>query len=67
MNRLQKTLGTVCDNCPLCNNARKKPDTALGRFMSWHGRYCPAWQAQRHLAANGQEEARRRGEAAKLE
>jgi hypothetical protein len=31
MNRFKRTLGTVCDSCPLCNYARKKPETRFGR------------------------------------
>ena len=49
MNRFQRALGKVCDNCPLCNYARKNPDTHLGKFMSWHGKHCPAWKAQKQL------------------
>jgi len=51
MNRFQRTLGKVCDNCPLCNYARKNPETSFGKVMSWHGQYCPAWKAQQELAA----------------
>lgn len=50
MNRFQRLLGKVCDNCPLCNYARKNPETRFGRVMSWHGQYCPAWKAQQKLA-----------------
>ena len=59
MNRFQRTLGKVCDNCPLCNYARKNPETNFGKFMSWHGQYCPAWKAQRKIEAERQEETQR--------
>ncbi len=52
MNRFQRTLGKVCDNCPLCNYARRKPETSFGKVMSWHGQYCPAWKAQQEIAAD---------------
>ena len=65
MNRFQRTLGKVCDNCPLCNYARKNPETGFGRIMSWHGRYCPAWKAQQEIAAESQEQRRRDGEPEK--
>ena len=58
MNRFQQTLGKVCDNCPLCNYARKNPETIVGRTMSWHGRYCPAWKAQQEIAAERAMETR---------
>jgi hypothetical protein len=51
MNKLHRTLGTICDHCPLCAKARREPETVLGRIMAWHGRFCPAWKAQEHLAA----------------
>ena len=51
MNKLQRGLGRVCDRCPLCEKARREPESALGRFMAWHGRFCPAWKAQALLAA----------------
>ena len=51
MNRFQRALGKVCDNCPVCNYARNNPDTRFGKVMSWHGQYCPAWKAQQELTA----------------
>ena len=62
MNRLQRTLGKVCDNCPLCNYARANPETLVGKVMIWHGKYCPAWKAQQEIAAEHQEQKRRAGE-----
>jgi hypothetical protein len=51
MHPVRKVLGTVCDHCPVCNYARKHPDTLLGRYYEWHGKWCPAWQAQKEIAA----------------
>jgi len=62
MNRFQRTLGKICDNCPLCNYARRNPETPFGKVMSWHGKYCPAWKAQQEIAAARQEQERREGE-----
>jgi hypothetical protein len=62
MNRFQLTLGKICDNCPLCNYARKNPDTRFGKAMAWHGQYCPAWKAQQELAAKREMETRGEGD-----
>ncbi|MBP1727463.1 MAG: hypothetical protein H6Q51_2761 [Deltaproteobacteria bacterium] len=51
MKKLQRALGTLCQRCPLCEKARSEPESTLGRLMAWHGRFCPAWKAQRLLAA----------------
>jgi CxxC motif-containing protein len=45
MGTFKKAMGTICANCPLCNHARNKPDTALGKVMEWHGKWCPSWKA----------------------
>ena len=57
MNRFQRGLAKICDNCPLCNYARKNPETSFGRLVSWHGNYCPAWKAQQQLAAGRDRDA----------
>ena len=62
MNRFQRTLGKICDNCPLCNYARRNPETPFGKVMSWHGKYCPAWKAQQEIAAERQEQDGRDGD-----
>jgi hypothetical protein len=62
MNRFRRSLGKVCDNCPLCNYARGNPETVVGKVMIWHGRYCPAWKAQKEIVAEWQEQKRRDGE-----
>ena len=67
MNRLNRTLGKICDNCPLCSYARKNPETPFGKVMSWHGKYCPAWKAQRELAEAREEEVHKQGDASKLQ
>jgi len=40
----------ACHYCPLCRQARKKPDSRLGRFMhGHHAENCPVWQAHQEL------------------
>jgi hypothetical protein len=61
MHPIRKVLGTICDHCPLCNYARQHPDTLMGKYYAWHGKWCPAWQAQQEM------EAARKAQAAKQE
>ena len=49
MNRITRFLGETCDNCKLCQHARENPHTLFGRLMTWHGKWCPAWKAQKPL------------------
>ena len=63
MNRFQRTLGKICDNCPLCNYARINPETSFGKLMSWHGKYCPAWKAQQQLTKAREEEVLEHGDS----
>jgi hypothetical protein len=63
MNRFQRALGKVCDNCPLCNYTRKNPETPFGKVMAWHGQYCPAWKAQKEISAERAMETRGNGDA----
>jgi hypothetical protein len=50
MNQFTRLMGKVCDNCPLCKYARENPDAAFGKVMEWHGKWCPAWKAQKEIA-----------------
>ncbi len=34
-----------CDNCPLCNSARRNPDKLVSKAVAFHGKYCPFWRA----------------------
>jgi len=47
MNRWISILGAMCDKCPLCVYARNNPEALVGRIMHWHGKWCPAWKAQK--------------------
>jgi hypothetical protein len=58
MHPLRKALGTICDHCPLCNYARRHPGGRLEKYYEWHGKWCPAWRAQKEIEAT-REAARR--------
>jgi hypothetical protein len=45
VSRLEKLFAKRCDKCPLCIYARKNPETLFGKFMHWHGTWCPFWKA----------------------
>jgi hypothetical protein len=49
MTRTRRILGTICDHCPLCNYAREHTDSLVAQYYDWHGKWCPAWQAQREI------------------
>ncbi len=49
MNRFTRYLGQKCDECGFCRYARETPATLVGRIMEWHGRWCPAWKAQKQI------------------
>jgi hypothetical protein len=58
MHAIRKFLGTICDHCPLCNYARQHPDTLVGKYYAWHGKWCPAWRAQQEIQQNREAAAR---------
>lgn len=60
MNRFTRVLGQACDDCRLCRYARENPHTLLGKIMNWHGRWCPAWKAQKSIALERAENAENR-------
>ena len=45
MGIFKKLLAIVCNICPLCWFARKYPGNWFGKFMLWHGKWCPAWKS----------------------
>ncbi|MGA2403305.1 MAG: hypothetical protein ABSG91_16625 [Syntrophobacteraceae bacterium] len=49
MNRFTRFLGTTCDGCRFCQHARENPETLVGKIMAWHGKWCPAWKAQKEI------------------
>ena len=47
--KFTRVMAKRCDNCALCNHARKNPESMFGRVMEWHGTWCPAWKAQKKV------------------
>jgi hypothetical protein len=43
----KKVRATICKHCPACNQARKKPDSMVGKLLHhpWHSNHCPVWKA----------------------
>jgi hypothetical protein len=34
-----------CVNCPVCNSARKNPQSLFSRIVRWHQRWCPGYKS----------------------
>jgi hypothetical protein len=45
LSEVKRFMAKRCDKCPLCDHARKNPQTLFGRVMAWHGKWCPFWKA----------------------
>lgn len=43
---MTRFMAARCEHCILCKYAREKPDTWFGKFMQWHGTWCPFWKAR---------------------
>jgi hypothetical protein len=41
----------ICHNCPVCNHARKNPDSKIGRMLHhrYHADNCPFWKAEKEV------------------
>ena len=50
---LKRVMAKRCDICPPCRYARAKPDTKVGKVISFHGKYCPFWKAWQELFETG--------------
>jgi len=37
----------------------------IGKIMAWHGKWCPAWKAQREVELERQQEAKRKSNSRK--
>jgi len=39
----------ICSHCPICNHARRRPDSWIGRVLHHplHADHCPFWKAER--------------------
>lgn len=57
---LKKTLAAICSHCPICNHARRRPDSWIGRVLHHplHADHCPFWKAQRDTEAERAGETR---------
>jgi hypothetical protein len=42
---------TICHTCPLCNHARKNPDSKIGKILhhKYHADNCPLWKAEKEI------------------
>ena len=47
----KKLRAKICDNCPLCNHARKNPDSRIGKILhhKYHADHCPLWKAHKEI------------------
>ena len=47
----KKLRAKICDNCPLCNHARKNPDSRMGKILyhKYHADNCPFWKAYQEM------------------
>jgi hypothetical protein len=43
----KKLRATICNHCPICNHARKNPDSTIGKILHhrYHADHCPLWKA----------------------
>lgn len=54
LEQVKLLLAKRCDKCPLCNHARKHPDSLFGKAMALHGRFCPFWRAWQQVYGDKQ-------------
>ena len=47
----KKLRAKICDYCPLCNHARKNPDSRIGKILhhKYHADNCPLWKAHKEI------------------
>jgi hypothetical protein len=48
---LKRLRARICHNCPLCNHARKNPDSRIGKILHhrYHADNCPFWKAEKEV------------------
>jgi len=47
---IKKIRARICHNCPLCNHARKNPESRIGRVLHHtHSDNCPFWKAEKQV------------------
>lgn len=50
--KITQILACICHSCKICTYADRKPDSAFGKTMRWHRKWCPAWAA--HIKVYGE-------------
>jgi hypothetical protein len=65
MNQFERFMGKAYDGCRLCQYSRDNPATMIGKIMTWHGKWCPAWKAQQDIERERQQGAKRRSNSQK--
>jgi hypothetical protein len=53
MGKLREFMAKRCEYCPLCRLARNHPESAFGKMMAWHGKWCPFWKAHEEFYGPG--------------
>jgi hypothetical protein len=55
----KRALAAMCSRCPICNHARARPDSWLGRVLHHplHADHCPFWKAERDVASERKADA----------
>jgi len=46
---MKRFMAAGCEYCPACRYARNHPENWFGRFMAWHGNWCPSWKAWQEI------------------
>lgn len=51
----KKIRARICHNCPVCNHARKNPESRIGRVLHhrYHAENCPFWKAEKEVYGEG--------------
>jgi hypothetical protein len=51
----KKMRARICNNCPICNHARKNPESRIGRILHHrrHADNCPLWKAHKEVYGDG--------------
>ena len=47
---LKRIRARICHNCPVCNHARKNPESRIGIFHNrYHADNCPCWKDEKEV------------------
>ena len=49
--RFKKARAVICRHCPVCNAARRSPNSFIGRLLHHpvHSEHCPMWTAYQQV------------------